>query len=39
MMYWIDYEGCPMECTKEEYEAEQKRLLAQMGGTNETASP
>ena len=29
--YYIDYEGCPMECTKEEYEAEMERLKAQTG--------
>ena len=30
--YYIDYEGCPMECTKEEYDAEMERLKAQTGG-------
>ena len=32
VIYYIDYEGIPMECTKEEYEAEQERLRIQSGG-------
>ena len=31
-IYYIDYEGCPMECSKEEYEKEQDRILLQVGG-------
>jgi len=36
VIYYIDYEGCPMECTKEEYEAEQERLNSQAEVRNET---
>ena len=28
-MYYIDYEGCPIECTEEEYNKEQERMLSQ----------
>ena len=29
---WIDYEGCPLECTDEEWEQNEKRMLSQTKG-------
>lgn len=29
--YWIDYEGCPLQCTKEEHDKEMERLNFQCG--------
>jgi hypothetical protein len=28
-IYYIDYEGCPLECSKEEYEKEMARIAYQ----------